>query len=406
MIWLWTRRAANIAGVVLCIFMLIYFTHTRLWSSNGLNNTRPISDSSIFFDSGKALYSGRSPYYIYTEALESDAVFPGSLYCYLPTLATLLAPLTPLSIAAKNLVWYTVITLSLIISVYLLYRIALLAGLAPPQGWRFPVTVGITALLFEPIQNNYVHGQSNTLLLLSIVGFMYCFLQKRPYLAGILLGFGITLKFFPLIFIPFLFFRREWKIIGSSILATLFFLALPLLYCNGITIYSDFFTVFTARSSSNYQFLEFFTTLYRTCIWFIPTLESRIVKASCILLTLLLLCGIDFFLRRKSWKTPQQKVSADALMLSVFTTSILLIHPHSEVHIMLFALPGFMLSGMYALKRASILSILAWAIVYGLFVPMLWVESTPVTFFSLIALNIYCIYAANTGYTTTTQESR
>ena len=396
MSWGLARKSANIAAVFLCIFLVIYFTNGRVWSTDGWNDTALIGDSGIFYGSAMRLAKGESPYGITERALEPGQEFPGALYCYLPTLATLLAPLAAFSVKIKTIIWYVIITGSFICSCYYIYKIAFHIGVAPPKGWGFPVTVGIVALLFEPIQNNFIHAQSNTLLLLSIVGFMYYYLKDNFITAGAILGFGITLKFFPLIFIPFLLFRKEWKVMIASGVSVVIFLLLPLYYIDGVTLYTDFYTVLTARSTSDYAFLEFFTTLYRSVIWAFPSLTGAPVKLASICLVMGVLLGADYVARNGCGDDESKTLKVKGFMLAVFSTSILLIHPHSEVHIMVFAYPAIILTGMYALRTMKVRMVLCWGILYAMFFPLLMIESTPLTFLSLVLFNLFCLYVVFT----------
>ncbi len=392
--YIWTRRLANIGAFILCIFLLLHFTNNRVWNFNGFNNTNLIGDGAVFFNSTKKMHKGQSPYHISQNSYSSKAEHPGGLYCYPPTLATILAPLSTLSIMTQNILWYSIITICTILSLYLILRIALLIGIAPPQGWRFPVTAGISALLFEPIQNNFIYAQANTLLLLTITSFMFLYLKRNNFLAGFILGFGITLKFFPLIFIPYLVFRKEWKIIFIAGASSLIFLLLPLIYVDGIPLYTDFIYVFKARSKSNYNYVEFFTTFYRSIIWLLPELQSKIIKICSVLVTISIIIISDYLVKKRNCINIKKELTSSAFMLAVFSTTILLIHPHSEVHIMIYSYPAFLLTGMYALRTKQLTKIICWGGIYGLFVPLLWVQSTPITFISLILLNTYCIYIA------------
>ena len=393
--WNWARKLANLGAVVLAIFLLLYFTGGgKVWDWDSVNNNQLVGDSSFFYGSATLLSHGNSPYVITEQALKPDAVFLGAPYCYLPTLATILIPFTGMSIFGMTLVWYLIITLSIIFSCFLIYKIGLVAGVTLSKGWNFPAMVGIVSLLFEPIQNNYIHAQSNPLLLVSIVATLYLYLIERRGLAGFTLGFGIALKFFPLIFIPFFIFRKEWKLLIFAGASLLFWLVLPLLYIDGVRLYSDFYTVITARSASEYNYLEFFTTLYRTIIWFYPVLLGKVMKLVSICIVFLLLVTIDCVLRKKCKESGGSLLFVNIFVFSMYSTSILVIHPHSEVHIMVFSYLSFIFCGIFALQHKKVLLVIVWACIYGLFCPLLWLEETPIAFISLVLLNACSAYIA------------
>ncbi len=390
----WSKILANLAAVGLCIFFLLYFTGGgKVWNGDGWNDSNLIGDSSIYYNSAARMYSGVSPYNITSERMQKNAEHPGSVYCYLPVLATLLTPLTPLSIEYKMLLWYLVITLSFILSYWLLLRLALLLGVAPPSGWRFPALVGIVALLFEPIQNNYLYAQSNSLVLLSIVGFIYCYVTEKKIWAGGLLGFGIALKFFPLIFVPLLIIRKDWRILLFAFLAFMVFILLPVFYIDLNVLYSDFVTTIVARLRSSYQKCEFFMTLNRSVIWFFPALQSKIVQLLSASAVMLALLGFDFQVIRKS-SSAVSRMRGTIWLFTAAAIAILFIHPHSEVHIVVFSSPAFILLAFQALNSFKVKQIALWLLIYVLYFPLLWVQETPVTFFALLLSFIYSLWCA------------
>ncbi len=389
--WNWARKIANLGAIVLTIFLLLYFTGGgRIWSPAGLNNSNLIGDGGIFYQSAGKLADGESPYVLNNGDVEN----PGALFCYPPTLAVMLTPFSYLSILGQNIAWYGMITLGFIISFYIIYKLAIIVDINPPKGWGFPIVVGVVALMYDPIQNNYIYAQSNSILLLSIVVFMILYLQKCLALAGIVLGFGITFKFFPLIFIPLLLFRKEWKVLIYSGISVFIILLVPLIMVDPVQLYGDFINVFAARAGDEYEHVDFILPLYDAIIWFIPDAAGRVTK---LLATVLLTIGmivIDVYCRRKACKNNIDSRQFTVWIFAIYSTTILLIHPIAEVHNVVYTLPAFMLLAMYSLKEKKVFPIVCWALIYGLYFPLLWVENTPITFFSLVFLDLYCAILA------------
>ncbi len=388
----WNKIIANLVACGLCIAFLLYFTGGgRVWDGAGWNDSNLIGDSPIYYDSAARMYSGISPYNITEKRMKDDAEYPGSMYCYLPALVTLLTPLTPLSIVYKMLIWYLVITLSFILSYWFLLRLTLLLGIAPSRGWRFPALVGVIALLYEPIQNNYIYAQSNSIVLLSIVGFIYCYATEKKIWAGGLLGFGIALKFFPLIFVPLLIFRKDWRILVFAFLTFMFFILLPALYVDLDVLYSDFTTTIISRVKSSYEKCEFFMTLNRSVIWFFPALQSKVVQLLSVAVVLLALLGFDFQIIRKA-PSSVSRMRGTIWLFTAAAIAILFIHPHSEVHIVIYSAPAFIMLAFQALKNFKIKEIILWLLIYALYFPLLWVQQTPVTFFALLLSFLYALW--------------
>ncbi|MBI4865232.1 MAG: DUF2029 domain-containing protein [Candidatus Riflebacteria bacterium] len=73
-----------------------------------------------------------------------------------------------------------------------------------------------------------LHGQVDLILWAVVLGCVYLLVVGRRPLAGVLLGFSIVLKPLPALFLPYLLAKREWRTFAWTVIAILFFLALPL----------------------------------------------------------------------------------------------------------------------------------------------------------------------------------
>lgn len=375
------RLPLKIGALCLLLAMLAHFTHTRLWESDGLNNRVLIGDNTIFFAAAEAVCAGTTPY-----VPSGSSEHPGALYCYPPLLAVLLSPLAALPIWTINLLCYALISGCFIGSFYLLFRLAQLAGFAPPPGWSLIVFMILAVMFFEPIQNNYFYAQANAPILLCCLLFIDLFLRKWPKLAAICAAFGAAIKLFPLIFFPFLFWRRRWVALATGVVALLCFSCLSLLVAPD-GYYHDYVWALRARAGSSYDYTEFFATLYRSVIWFIPGIASKITELLCAagLMLALMLCDLHYGKRRG------HNAASTLWTLLVLCNFILLIHPHTESHVMIFCIPAFALSGLWAFFRGSWLERVLFALSYLLYVPLLAVQETPLTFLSLFLNSLLCI---------------
>lgn len=362
------------------VFFFCQFTHARLWNTEGLNNATLIGDYSIFSAAGARAWNG-DPLYVPSGHPEH----PGSLYCYPPLLGVLLAPVSLLPFWAQNLFWYGLLSGCFVLSYYLLERTAALLGFAPPPGWRL---IGMTSsflLFYEPVQNNYIYAQSNVLVLLCIVLFLYLYVRGRSVGAACFAGLGAALKFFPLIFFPYLFWRREWKALAIAGGALLAFSAVSFVAADD-GHYRGFLWSMRERGGSEYAFVEFFATLYRTVCWFVPAAASKLTQVLCAGALMGAALVLDLRLRPWSDRDPKHAV----WILAILCNFILLIHPHTEMHIVIFCYPAYILSGYWVVFRGDLATRILWGVSWLLYVPLLDAQGFPLMTASLLLNSILC----------------
>src|SRR5258705_8385049 len=68
--------------------------------------------------------------------------------------------------------------------------------------------------------------QTNGLMLL-MLALALRWLDRKPWLAGLALGFAVNIKYLPLVLLPWLLIRRRWLAAGSFVLGCIFFAILP-----------------------------------------------------------------------------------------------------------------------------------------------------------------------------------
>ena len=153
-------------------------------------------------------------------------------YIYPPLLAVLLMPLAHLPIASAALIWLAVKSAAVLVSIWLGARdMARRFGLDHPG--PLLLTSGIiasigAAILADKLRAEYRMQQSNAILLLCWT-LALIWLDRRPTLAGIALGFAVTIKYVALIALPYLLIRRRFKAAGSLVLSTIAFNLAPAL---------------------------------------------------------------------------------------------------------------------------------------------------------------------------------
>lgn len=150
-------------------------------------------------------------------------------YIYPPFFAFVLEPIGHLSYVTACLVWI-VVNFSLII-------VALLAG-SRALALSFQITLNrwqtmivcLLAILLtrEQIHRELIQGQSDAVVL---AGFALALLwiERKPMIAGALLGFIALIKYQAIFFLPFLLFRGRWKVVIALIIGALVAALLPAL---------------------------------------------------------------------------------------------------------------------------------------------------------------------------------
>ncbi len=391
------RLPLRIAAACVLFGFFAQFTATRLWNSGGIVADHLTGDSAIFFAAARALRDGATPY------VPSNAPqHPGSLYCYPPLLAVLLSPFAHLPLWSQNLLWYSILTFSFCGIFYLLLLIARQAGIAPPSGWAFIALTAAAVLLFEPIQNNFLYAQANAPILFLTLLTMYLLLRRAPALAATCAAFGAAIKLFPLIFLPYLFWRKRWAALATGAAALVLFSLLSFLYASD-GYYHDYAKTLHARAASNYNLTEFFATAYRSLIWFFPAATSKAVEFVCAAA----LMGGVMLLDLRYASRPAGGARTMVWTLAILCNCILMIHPHTESHVMIFCIPAFVLGGLWVLARGTLAQRILYAASYLLYVPLLEVQDTPLTFLSLLTNSLLCaLILRQTAAEAAQQETR
>ena len=135
-------------------------------------------------------------------------------YVYPPLLAVLLIPFTGwIDYPAARMLWLVFSVLCLIAGVGLSWRVS---GLQTPSHKRLAAW-GAVALL-PSLSITLAVGQLSCQLLLIVVGIYALVKGRLQFAAGVLLGFGIYLKVFPIAIGGYLLLRRQW---GASVIAVI-----------------------------------------------------------------------------------------------------------------------------------------------------------------------------------------
>lgn len=180
----------------------------------------------------------------------------GTRFLYPPQAALLFAPwsLLPFSVAVQA--WEIAIALAFVAGYYLL-----IVGLLHDKPHRLRYSVLLIALPFsDPVLNLFFTGQVNALVLLGMLLGLYGMVTNRPILSGISFGMVITIKVFPVLFVPYLLLKRQWKAaaVTLGVVGLVWAVSLPML---GIAPTQEYVTRVMPSISSG-RFIGGGTSLY------------------------------------------------------------------------------------------------------------------------------------------------
>jgi hypothetical protein len=150
-------------------------------------------------------------------------------YMYLPTTGIYFAPLLVLERNPSLALRYAVAVGCLVITIMLFHR--MLSGTSHSSVWsRLLVGVGAGALTLQFILNDLDDGGPHLILLGILTCAIYAIWAGRERLGAIILGFAITLKITPALFVLLFLWKRQWRLASYTVLATVFWIVLPILY--------------------------------------------------------------------------------------------------------------------------------------------------------------------------------
>ena len=143
-------------------------------------------------------------------------------YLYPPAFAVTLIPLTWVSNDLAVRIWLFVIQAAVLASLLIIYRV-----IGSPRRAEMLAVVAVLTTFF-PLANTVFAGTMNSFLLLLLTGAWACWLRRRDVMTGTLVGVAAIFKLFPLALLPYLVWRRHWKLVAALSLTGLGGLAVGL----------------------------------------------------------------------------------------------------------------------------------------------------------------------------------
>ena len=141
-----------------------------------------------------------------------------------PIMPLTLYPLMSLPPVAGALCWFVVKAALTGISVWLCFEI-IRPPACPLASW---IQVAILICSLRPILSDLHHGNNNLVILFLIVATLQAWRKGYDVLAGLILALAICYKVTPLLFVPYLAYKRSWRAVGATVLGMgVFLLIVP-----------------------------------------------------------------------------------------------------------------------------------------------------------------------------------
>ena len=144
-------------------------------------------------------------------------------YLYPPAFAVFLIPLTWVSNDLAVRIWLVLIQAAIAASLLIVYAVI---G-RPRRGELLCLAAVLTT--FFPLASSVLTGTMNSLLLLLLTGAWAYWQRRKDVRSGVLVGAAAVFKLFPLALLPYLAWRRHWKLLAAVGVTGLFGLVLGLL---------------------------------------------------------------------------------------------------------------------------------------------------------------------------------
>jgi hypothetical protein len=202
----WFSRIPKAAGILLAGGLFVLLVLQALAATCEGDGNDPAS----YLQSADALWHGDNPF-------ATDSPFP---YIYPLFLALVITPLAILPCPAAALIWAFTGLATLVGTLAIIRRQA--RAQLPSV-----LLLGLCFVYFDVIQNNFVNGQINFLVLfLCTLGFDFS-RRNRDFPAALAIGTAAAIKLTPLIMLCYLAARRRWFALGGTVLVFLLLCLIP-----------------------------------------------------------------------------------------------------------------------------------------------------------------------------------
>jgi len=269
-------------------------------------------DFKIHYLAPQAVFKGLNPYLGGRGYFTPDVHPPFTILLFSPFI------LFPYGFAEK--IWTFLSIIFLIGSLYLIFKInkeKMFSGLGL-------IICSVIFTFYFPIKFTLGMGQINFLILFLVTLSIYFLNKNKNYYAGVFLSLSIMIKFFPLLFLPYLIILKKWKILFSFIIVSVMIILFTLIVINpDINIYfyknvlptlfggwkTDYYNQslsgFLGRQMENgfaREFLRIFISLILVAVPFLVILKNNVKKTTIVNLSFSLLITLTLLINNFSWQ--------------------------------------------------------------------------------------------------------
>lgn len=181
---------------------------------------RRYADFHCFYIAGKRILNQQNLYVIRDKEVAE--------FRYTPIFAVFMSGLALMDEDNADTVWFIVNFSLLVLSIVLLKKIIVSEELDFRSNLILYISIVLGVIRF--ILHNFSGGQSNILMMSSIIVGLHYISKKREVLGGAMLAFSVMIKYTPLVFIPFFLIRKRIKLSFIIILSIIIYFLLPSLF--------------------------------------------------------------------------------------------------------------------------------------------------------------------------------
>lgn len=215
-----TNRARQVIGLSLAViaivfgYLIIYHFHHQRQGKGHLGDFPTFYVAAQYARAHKDIYTAGSS--------------PDQMYVYPPLIAWVYMPLTHLSMraAARLMLFFTA---AMLLGSLVLGAGAILSRFNARSVALWCGVVAIASVLGENEMRGVMTMLETDSLMLLLFALAFWWLDRRPILAGLALGFAFNIKYLSIVALPYLILRRRWRAVAGMIGGCVAFALLPAL---------------------------------------------------------------------------------------------------------------------------------------------------------------------------------
>ena len=162
----------------------------------------------------------------------------GLQFVYLPSAAMYFSPLALVPSAVSFAAWFALAILCLWLTLQMWHR---MVSMHHAMVTRHGFIIGLVTVFLAShfIVRDLDDGGPHTILLAILTAGIYSAFKQWKRLGAVWLGLATAIKVTPGLFVPFLLWKREWRLAAYTALASAFWIALPILKMGPASWYGD-----------------------------------------------------------------------------------------------------------------------------------------------------------------------